>query len=287
MRFEVGTQDLRKAVTSLLPVITATQEPSLRRARFEVGEHTLMISGTDAQVAMVCEIGVSVWDGHPGGGRVFELTAQDFKKVLDVHHIPKGEGVIAEDVQLLVTVSGTSWRSEDGSGLFAAAEALEIPLAAPDANAPDVAAFVGEHVRTWLDDAQGAETLRFDHAPVALGLASLDKEQKAHRAPMVVRLTRNRRAAVVTIGADVVAVVVTSDHTAQARELAKENPVAAEAWTRWASVLPERGREVTVTGPSAEPAQKPPQGFGVALNDAVHNGAPKLHVVSKRPGGSE
>lgn len=259
MRFEVGTKALRQALTAVVPVASSKTD-SLARVRFEVAEHTVFISATDAYAAIVAEIGVEVWDGHPGGAAAFELPTVDVKKVLDVHRMPKGDGVVEEDVHLMVTITDESWRSEDTSGLFSSAEALEMPLAPRDAARADVVGMIGESVHAFMEAAGGAETLTFEHAPLSISLAAFDKAQKAYASePMILRLLPNRRSALVTIGSDVIGLVSTHDITA---DLYRDHEKGAEwmrAWDRWGFVLPdERRADLVIAGPEeTAPTERP------------------------------
>ena len=249
MRFTTSTKALREALTATVPV--AGQADTFARVRFEVREHTMLISATDGFAAIITEVGVDIWDGHPGGAPVLELAVGDAKKILDVHRMPKGDGVTPDDVQLTITVTDESWRSEDSSGLFASAEALEMPLAPKETRSADLAGVFGERVHRWLEQAGGAETLTFDHAPVTLSLAPFDKARKTYAEPMVVRLTADRRAALVTIGSDVLGMAVTKDITSEVERVHGGGADWLAAWERWSLVLPEEPRgDLHIAGPN-------------------------------------
>lgn len=256
MRFEVGTEALRQALTAVLPIASSSSVDSFKRVRFELAEHTLFVASTDGRAALVAEIGADVWTDHLGGGHVFELPTADAKKILDVHQMPTGKGIVRADVRLLVTISDDSWRSEDASGLLASAEALEMPLAAQNPNTIDVVGLVGERVAAFMTDAGGAEAITLEHAPISISLAMFDKAVKAYQDPIVLRLLPNRRSALVTIGSDVIGVASTSDITSEVYRNHEGGNAYLTAWNRWSAVLPDEMRaDLDVAGPQANAAQ--------------------------------
>lgn len=235
MKFQVELQDLRAALTAVLPY-AASDLPAFARIRFWPGEVNLTVaatSGFTAGLAVVSTMGDDLDDDDP---RFFDVHPDEVKKLLAVH---KKRKVSGEDVEqtLLFDVQDQTLVTSDVSGLFAGDESLSVPLAEDPEHFPDLPGYVGGLVHL-------AETDATSYAAEPLGLAgaalsAVVTAGKAYAAPPVLRLVQlanGRFVGLVSVGESFIGVVTARD----VRErFLSEDEEALDAWPAWLSRLPD------------------------------------------------
>lgn len=259
MKFQVELQDLRQALTAVLPHAGKPEDlDRLGRVRFWLDPINMTVGATNtvslgiAIVSVLHEDDSAVtFPGEDGQYPWFDLRPDEVKKILAVHKTRK---VAGEDVEqtVMFDVHDDSVATQDISGLFAGNESLAVPLADTEESFPHLPAYVGSHVRraNSIDTTYRAEPLGLSGPALAAFVTS----GRAYGFAPVLRLSQvsdGKFVGLVTVGESFIGLVTARDIREQIVDADQD---AMQAWEHWENRLPDR-YEVTAAdsaGPEGE-----------------------------------
>jgi hypothetical protein len=190
MKFVVSTNDLRQALTAVLPHIDPDKDAQqLHRLRVEVGRENVTVSATNRFTA--AHALVSVWENEDGEVGPFDLSPTNAKEILALF---KGKpGTDDEPGETLrVEVDDKHLTVTDISGLFAG-KALTVPRQPDEENFPNIPQLLAAKLN------QGpASTERLVTSGQLLGLFT--KAAAAYGHPLVIDPAGDRRSPLISCG---------------------------------------------------------------------------------------